>query len=294
MSRVVAAMSGAPDVGIDAPGRDPTLRGRVSVRNLNVAYPSGAGGPAVADFNLEIAPGEFVCLLGPSGCGKSTVLNTVAGLIRPSSGHVFIDDEEVDKPGADRGMVFQQPTLLPWKTVLDNVALGPQLNGHSGVEAERTARSFIGLVGLAGYEKYYPSQLSGGMQQRVGIIRALANYPRILLMDEPFSALDAQTRATMQEALLAIWAEFRTTVCFVTHDIEEAVFLGDRVVVMSAAPGRILDVMPVMLPRPRIPEMLFSERFTNVKRRCFELIRTEGAKGFHTQPGVADIIGMRR
>ncbi len=294
MSRVVAAMSGAPDVAVNAPGRDPPLRGRVSVRNLNVAYPGGVGGPAVADLNLEIAPGEFVCLLGPSGCGKSTVLNIVAGLIQPSSGQVLIDDDEVDKPGADRGMVFQQPTLLPWKTVLDNVALGPQLNGHSAVEAERTARSFLGLVGLADYAKHYPSQLSGGMQQRVGIIRALANYPRILLMDEPFSALDAQTRATMQEALLAIWAEFRTTVCFVTHDIEEAVFLGDRVVVMSAAPGRILDVMPVMLPRPRMPEMLFSERFTNVKRRCFELIRTEGSKGFHMQPGVADIIGMRR
>jgi NitT/TauT family transport system ATP-binding protein len=267
-------------VAIDPAERDPPLRGRISLRGLTVAYRGGIGGPAVADFNLEIAPGEFVCLLGPSGCGKSTVLNVIAGLIRPSSGSVLVDGDAVEKPGAERGMVFQQPTLLPWKTVLDNVALGPRLNGYSGIEAERTARSFLDLVGLAGYEKHYPSQLSGGMQQRVGIIRALANYPRVLLMDEPFSALDAQTRSTMQEALLGIWSEFRTTVVFVTHDIDEAVFLGDRVVTMSSAPGRILEAMPVLLPRPRVAEMQFDEAFIDVKRRCFELIRSEAIKGF--------------
>jgi ABC-type nitrate/sulfonate/bicarbonate transport system ATPase subunit len=294
MNVVAAVMRGPRETAPEPSGRDPPLRGRVSVRHLGVAYAGGIGGPAVADFSLEIEPGEFVCLLGPSGCGKSTVLNAVAGLIRASNGQVFVDGEKVEKPGAERGMVFQQPTLLPWKTVLDNVALGPLLNGHSADEAAQTARSFLALVGLAGYERQYPSQLSGGMQQRVGIVRALANYPRVLLMDEPFSALDAQTRATMHEALLAIWSEFRTTVLFVTHDIDEAVFLGDRVVVMSAAPGRILDVRPVKLPRPRQPEMLFSEPFTGVKRRCFELIRAEAAKGFHKQPGIADVIGARR
>jgi NitT/TauT family transport system ATP-binding protein len=294
MSGLVAAMSGSGQATPEAPGRDPSLRGRVSVRHLTMAYPGGTGAPAVSDFNLEIEPGEFLCLLGPSGCGKSTVLNAVAGLIRPAGGDVLVDGEVVEKPGAERGMVFQQPTLLPWKTVLDNVALGPLLNGHSSTSAEQTARSFLSLVGLTGYEKHYPSQLSGGMQQRVGIVRALANYPRVLLMDEPFSALDAQTRATMQEALLAIWSEFRTTVLFVTHDIDEAVFLGDRVVVMSAAPGRIIEMKPVMLPRPRQPEMMFSEPFTSVKRRCFDLIRAEGAKNFQERKGVSEVIGLRR
>ena len=178
--------------------------------------------------------------------------------------------------------------------MLDNVALGPLLNGHSSTGAEQTARSFLSLVGLAGYEKHYPSQLSGGMQQRVGIVRALANYPRVLLMDEPFSALDAQTAATMQEALLAIWAEFRTTVLFVTHDIDEAIFLADRVLVMSAAPGRIIDINPVKLPRPRQADMMFSEAFTSVKRRCFDLIRAEGAKGLSQRASVSDVIGARR
>jgi NitT/TauT family transport system ATP-binding protein len=290
----VVAMGGPRTTTPEKPGRAPSLRGRVSVRHLNIAYPGGTGAPAVTDIDLEIEPGEFLCLLGPSGCGKSTVLNAVAGLIRPSSGQILVDDVEIEKPGAERGMVFQQPTLLPWKTILDNVALGPLLNGHSSTAAEETARSFLSLVGLAGYEKHYPSQLSGGMQQRVGIVRALANYPRVLLMDEPFSALDAQTRATMQEALLAIWSEFRTTVLFVTHDIDEAVFLGDRVVVMSAGPGRILETRPVMLPRPRQPEMMFSEPFTSVKRRCFDLIRTEGAKGLQQRTGVAEVIGLRR
>jgi NitT/TauT family transport system ATP-binding protein len=294
MNVVAAIVRGPRKTTPEPTERDPPLRGRVSVRDVSVSYPGGAGGPAVAGFNLEIEPGEFVCLLGPSGCGKSTVLNAVAGLLPASSGGIFVDEEKVAKPGAERGMVFQQPTLLPWKTVIDNVALGPLLNGHSADEAAQTARSFLALVGLAGYERHYPSQLSGGMQQRVGIVRALANYPRVLLMDEPFSALDAQTRATMHEALLAIWSEFRTTVLFVTHDIDEAVFLGDRVVVMSAAPGRILDERRIMLPRPRQPEMQFSEAFTGVKRRCFELIRAEGAKGFRKQPGIAEVIGARR
>ena len=293
MSSAAAVRDHAESVA-DHAKRDPTPRGHVSIRHLQVAYAGGVGEAAVSDFSLEIEPGEFVCLLGPSGCGKSTVLNVVAGLIRQTSGHVLVDGVEVEKPGAERGMVFQQPALLPWKTILDNVALGPLLNGSSSIAAEQTARSFLSLVGLSAYEKHYPSQLSGGMQQRVGIVRALANYPRVLLMDEPFSALDAQTRSTMQEALLAIWSEFRTTVLFITHDIDEAIFLGDRVVAMSAAPGRIIESNRVALPRPRLPEMMFDPAFTSVKRRCFDLIRAEGAKAFATRSPVAEVIGLRR
>lgn len=256
------------------------MKGRISVRDLTVNY-GGASGPAVANVNLDIAPGEFVCVLGPSGCGKSTMLNVIAGFVTPSQGQALIDDELVTKPGADRGMVFQQPTLLPWKTILDNVALGPQLATRS--QAYDIGRTFLNLVGLLPYERHYPSQLSGGMQQRAGIARALANYPRVLLMDEPFGALDAQTRTMMQEALLRIWSEFRTTVLFITHDIEEAVFLADRVVVMSASPGRILDDIRVELARPRHADMMFSEEFTRVKRRCFDLIRGESLKAFERQ-----------
>jgi NitT/TauT family transport system ATP-binding protein len=267
-----------------APARPAPQRGRVLIEDLQVSF--GAGGDrreVIAGVDLAIEPGEFVCVLGPSGCGKSTLLNVVAGFVAPTRGAVAVDGESVREPGADRGVVFQQPTLFPWKTVLANVAFGPLMAGDSRPNAERTARTFIELVGLAAYEAHRPSQLSGGMQQRVGIARALANYPRVLLMDEPFGALDAQTRAMMQEALLTIWAEFETTVLFITHDIEEAIFLGDRVVVMSASPGRIVADLPVRLPRPRGPDTLFSDEFARLKRQCFELIRAESLKAFEQQ-----------
>ena len=273
----------APRLEAVAPTIGPA-RGHVAIEHLRVSF--GAGPQArtvVDDVSLEVRPGEFVCILGPSGCGKSTMLNAVAGFVPTGAGSIAVDGEPVGKPGADRGMVFQQPTLFPWKTVLANVAVGPLMAGRARAEAEATARRFIAMVGLAGFEAHHPAQLSGGMQQRVGIARALANYPRVLLMDEPFGALDAQTRAMMQEALLAIRAEFQTTVLFVTHDIDEAVFLGDRVVVMSASPGRLIADIPVGLPRPRASDIAFSAEFTRIKRQCFTLIRAESLRAFEQQ-----------
>jgi NitT/TauT family transport system ATP-binding protein len=262
-------------------------RGHIAIEHLSVGFGAGAQARRVVDdVSLEVLPGEFVCILGPSGCGKSTMLNAVAGFVPPDAGSITVDGEAVGKPGADRGMVFQQPTLFPWKTVLENITVGPLMAGQSRADAERTARRFIGVVGLGGFEKHHPAQLSGGMQQRVGIARALANYPRVLLMDEPFGALDAQTRAMMQEALLGIRAEFQTTVLFVTHDIDEAVFLGDRVVVMSASPGRLIADIAVGLPRPRTPDIAFSSEFTRIKKQCFTLIRAESLRAFEQQtPG---------
>jgi NitT/TauT family transport system ATP-binding protein len=258
--------------------------GHVVIDRLRISFGAGdQARPAIDALSLEVPPGEFVCILGPSGCGKSTVLNAIAGFMSPSSGSLTVDGDRIAKPGADRGMVFQQPTLFPWKTVLENIAFGPLMSGRAWADAESTARSFMGMVGLLGFEKHYPAQLSGGMQQRVGIARALANYPRVLLMDEPFGALDAQTRAMMQEALLGIWSAFHTTVLFVTHDIDEAVFLGDRVVVMSAGPGRVLADIRVALPRPRAPDIAFSPQFTRIKKQCFDLIRTESLRAFEQQ-----------
>src|SRR5690606_18386581 len=251
-------------------------RGHIRVQDVHIEFDhQGGKRAAVQDAHLDISPGEFVCLLGPSGCGKSTLLNAIAGFVKPTRGSVTVDGQAVVKPGQDRGMVFQQHSLLPWKTVRDNVAFGPLMAGASRREACSVARTFLALVGLAAFEDAYPSTLSGGMQQRVGIARALANYPSVLLMDEPFGALDAQTRIMMQENLLEIWREFRNTLVFVTHDIDEAVFLSDRIVVMSASPGRIIADIPVPLPRPRSQELLTSAEFIALKRQCLELIRQE-------------------
>ena len=258
--------------------------GRVSIRDLRIEFGEGPGARlAVEGFSLDIEAGSFVCVLGPSGCGKSTMLNAVAGFVRAAQGSVTIDSDLITKPGADRGMVFQQPTLFPWRTVLDNVAFGPSMTGYGRLQSEAIARRFLEMVGLSGHAAHYPSQLSGGMQQRVGIARALANEPRVLLMDEPFGALDAQTRSMMQEALLRIWSETGTTVIFVTHDIDEAIFLGDRVVVMSASPGRIIADIPVRLARPRDPEAVFEEAFVAAKKQCFEIIRAESLRAFRQQ-----------
>jgi NitT/TauT family transport system ATP-binding protein len=238
---------------------------------------------AVEETSIRIEPGEFVCILGPSGCGKSTLLNAVAGYVKPGGGCVRVDGERVTRPGPDRGMVFQQYSLFPWKTVKDNVAFGPLVAGQSYTEAEAIARTFLDMVGLLRFANRYPAELSGGMQQRVGIARALANYPRVLLMDEPFGALDAQTRLMMQENLLNIWSEFGTTVIFVTHDIDEAIFLADRVLIMSAGPGRIIADLTVDLPRPRLPEMTAEPGFAELKRRCGAFVRAESLKAFEQQ-----------
>jgi NitT/TauT family transport system ATP-binding protein len=247
------------------------------IQRLDVRFGSQ---PAVTDFSLQVEPGEFVCLLGPSGCGKSTVLNAVAGFIPASDGRIAVDGVPVTGPGPERGMVFQQHSLFPWKTVLDNVAFGPRMQGHSRAEANDLARQYLDLVGLGSSADRYPSTLSGGMQQRVGIARALVNHPSVLLMDEPFGALDAQTRAIMQESLLKLWSQIGNTVLFVTHDIDEALFLSDRVVVMSAAPGRVLLDLTIDLPRPRPEDVFALAAFADYKRQCLKLIRQESQRAF--------------
>jgi len=259
-------------------------KGRILIDKVAVTYGRGVHThAAVTQTSLEIAPGEFVCLLGPSGCGKSTLLNCVAGYVRPSQGRITVDGTAISRPGPDRGMVFQQYSLFPWKTVFDNIAFGPRLAGKGDAEATSIARTLLEMVGLSRFAKKYPGELSGGMQQRVGIARALANYPTVLLMDEPFGALDSQTRAMMQQNLLRIWHEFGTTVLFVTHDVDEALFLADRVLVMSASPGRIITDLAVPLARPRLPEIATEEAFIRLKRRCLEVISVESLRAFEQQ-----------
>jgi len=233
---------------------------------------------ALEPTDLSVGNNDFVTILGPSGCGKSTLLRIIAGLDRPSSGRVILDGEEITGPGADRGMVFQSYTLFPWLTVRDNIAYGLRERGVSQAERDRIANGFIDRVGLSGFENHWPKQLSGGMQQRTAIARALANDPKILLLDEPFGALDNQTRALMQEMLLGIWEREQKTVLFVTHDIEEAIFLGGRVVVMSARPGRIKAEIVVDLPHPRSYRIKTTPEFVSLKERLVEEIRTEALK----------------
>jgi ABC-type nitrate/sulfonate/bicarbonate transport system ATPase subunit len=230
---------------------------------------------ALQATDLQVAENDFVTILGPSGCGKSTLLRIVAGLDQPSSGVVTLDGQRIQGPGADRGMVFQSYTLFPWLTVRDNVCFGLRERGMPREQQLAVAQDFIRKVGLNGFEHHYPKQLSGGMQQRTAIARALANGPRILLMDEPFGALDHQTRELMQELLLGIWEEQRKTVLFVTHDIDEAVFMGSRVVVMSARPGRIKCDVTVPLQHPRNYAVKTSAPFVDLKAQLTEQIRVE-------------------
>jgi len=259
-------------------------KGRIKISDVSVTFGKGATAHrAVETTSIDIQAGEFVCILGPSGCGKSTLLNAIAGYTPPTTGSVLVDDVEVTGPGPDRGMVFQQYSLLPWKTVYENVAFGPQMAGASRMEAGSVANTFLGLVGLKKFGSRYPAELSGGMQQRVGIARALANYPSVLLMDEPFGALDAQTRLMMQESLLDIWRKFGTTVVFITHDVDEAVFLADRVLIMSAAPGRIIEDVKINLSRPRSPDMATSAEYLEARQFCLETIRAESRKAFAEQ-----------
>ena len=259
-------------------------QGHIHIDQVAITFGRGKSAHlAVKQTDIEIQPGEFVCILGPSGCGKSTLLNSIAGYVTPTSGRVVVDGEEIKEPGPDRGMVFQQYSLFPWKTVRENIAFGPHIRGASKQETSSTTETFLEMVGLAKFASRYPAELSGGMQQRVGIARALANYPRVLLMDEPFGALDSQTRHMMQESLLQIWEEFGTTVLFVTHDIDEAVFLADRVLVMSASPGSIIADLRIDLPRPRHADMIMDTQFLAFKRLCQDYIKAESVKAFEQQ-----------
>jgi ABC-type nitrate/sulfonate/bicarbonate transport system ATPase subunit len=248
----------------------------LSIRGVSRSFVSRHGETkALQATDLDVAENDFITILGPSGCGKSTLLRIVAGLDHPSSGEVLLDGRRIGGPGADRGMVFQSYTLFPWLNVLDNVCFGLRERGLPRARQVEIARSFIQKVGLAGFERHYPKQLSGGMQQRTALARALANGPRILLMDEPFGALDHQTRELMQELLLGIWEAQRKTVLFVTHDIDEAVFMGSRVVVMSARPGRIKLGREVPLPHPRHYSVKTSPAFAELKAELTEHVRAE-------------------
>ncbi|WP_395453618.1 ABC transporter ATP-binding protein (plasmid) [Azospirillum melinis] len=237
---------------------------------------------ALDDVSLRVAHDTFAVIVGPSGCGKSTLLRLVAGLETPTSGSMTLDGQPIDGPSADRGMVFQSYTLFPWLSVRENVMFGPKLKGLPKVECEDIADDLIRAVGLSGFERSFPKELSGGMRQRVALARALANDPRILLMDEPFGALDSQTRQLMQELLLEVWQARRKTVLFITHDIDEAIILGDTVHVMTARPGRIKRSMSIDIPRPRNLDALTSTEFMQFKREILHLMHDEAVLAART------------
>jgi NitT/TauT family transport system ATP-binding protein len=246
----------------------------MSIDGLTRTFPSSGATPTVALSNVsfEVRTREFISVIGPSGCGKSTLIRILAGLDYPTGGEVRLDGRAIRGPGADRGMVFQGYTLFPWLSVLGNVMFGLKMKGMTGRQAQRVAREWLERVGLGKFADHYPSQLSGGMKQRVAIARALANEPRILLMDEPFGALDAQTRSAMQAHLLEICARIDVTVLFITHDLDEAVYLSDRIVVLGAHPGRVLEVIDVPVVRPRSPEQFLTGHFLATRKRLEELI----------------------
>jgi NitT/TauT family transport system ATP-binding protein len=244
--------------------------GAVSIRRLTKAFSKDMGTiTALNDVSLEIRDKEFICLVGPSGCGKTTLLRIIAGLETATAGSVSIDGTEITGPDPKRGMVFQEYSLFPWRTVLDNVAFGLEMKGIAKAERYRTADRYLDMVGLAQFRTSYPFELSGGMRQRVAIARALANDPDVLLMDEPFGALDAQTRNRMQKELLSIWEQTQKTIVFVTHSVDEAVYLSDRIIVLTGRPGSIREIIDLPWPRPRDRT---STDFAEVRRMVLQMI----------------------
>jgi NitT/TauT family transport system ATP-binding protein len=252
--------------------------GEIRIEGVDVRFKAQRGSGEVAalrGIELSIAPGEFVCLLGPSGCGKSTLLNAVAGFVAPTTGRVLVDGAPVKGPGPDRGMVFQEYALFPWMTVAQNVAFGLQIQRRPKAEIDARVEALLALLRLADFRGRYPKDLSGGMRQRVAIARVLALDSPILLMDEPFGALDALTRRSLQDELLKLWAEVQKTIVFVTHSIEESIYLADRIVVMTYRPGTVKRVLRVELPRPRDPS---TEAFNALKREIGRLVTEEQAR----------------
>ena len=247
----------------------------LEVKELGRCFDSDQGRVAALDnISFRAHRREFLCVIGPSGCGKSTLIRILAGLDSPTSGEMLLDGEPARGPCPDRGMVFQGYTLFPWRTVLQNVMFGPEMGGASRASAEEQAREWVEIVGLGRFMHAYPHQLSGGMKQRVAIARALANKPRILFMDEPFAALDAQTRAQMQSYLIQLWKSIDITIVFVTHDLEEAVYLADRILVLGAHPGRVREIVEVPVPRPRSRDQLVHPLFIATKKHLEALIHT--------------------
>ncbi len=266
--------------GIDRQGNLVT-NAKIKFENIEYTYtpPNGRAVRALERLNLDIATDEFVVIVGPSGCGKSTLLYLLGGFLPLEQGEILVDGRKVTKPGPDRGIVFQHFALFPWKTVRQNVLYGLERKKKmSASQRQELAQKYIDLVKLTGFEDSWPAQLSGGMKQRVAIARTLATDPDVLLMDEPFGALDAQTRGILQEELLAIWGSRRKTVLFVTHDVNEAVLLADRVVVMSARPGRIKSTIKINLPRPRTPEVTRSTQFVDHCQEIWDLVHEEAVK----------------
>ncbi|MDX2373365.1 ABC transporter ATP-binding protein [Psychrobacter sp. PP-21] len=245
----------------------------LQVDQLTQSFDQGGSQKVILkDVSLKIYEREFVCVIGPSGCGKSTLGRIVAGLDAYPSGEVVVDKEKVKGPSASRGMVFQGYTLFPWKTVKENVMFGPIMGGRSKSSAERSAREWLDVVGLTKYENHYPHQLSGGMKQRVAIARALVNEPKVLIMDEPFGALDPYTRQKMQKHLLDLWRNIDITIVFITHDMDEAVLLSDRIVVLKANPGEVQEIIEVPLARPRSPDIVTDSRFLQLKARINSIV----------------------
>jgi len=249
---------------------------KLTLRNIGMVYSQrGQRFAALRDVSLEVQAGEFISLVGASGCGKTTLLRIVDGLVPPSRGEVLVNGKVVTKPGPDRGFVFQQDALFPWRTVLDNIVFGLEVQGKAKREARQRADALVRLVGLGGFEQHFPHELSGGMRQRANLARALTIDPDILLMDEPFAALDAQTREIMQSELLRIWRSNRKTVLFVTHQIDEAVYLADRVVVMTSRPGQIKAVLDVNIPRPRDLSVKRTPEFLELVDAIWKMIEEE-------------------
>jgi NitT/TauT family transport system ATP-binding protein len=246
-------------------------------RNVNLTFRPPNRGPvrALHGFDIDVSEGEFLSIVGPSGCGKSTFLNVLLGLLKPDSGELRMRGKAIGGPGSDRAMVFQEFGLLPWRTVQNNIELGLELKGLPPARRHGISQRLIEVVGLSGFESHYPHELSGGMKQRVGLARALATDPDVLLMDEPFAALDAQTRDLMQVELLRIWQEAKKTVLFVTHQIDEAIYLSDRVMVMTKRPGHAKRIFAINLPRPRDYEMRVTPEFNDLKLEIWHTLRDE-------------------
>ncbi len=251
---------------------------------------AGAVVEALREVSFGVEEGQFVCVVGPSGCGKTTLLNILAGLETQDAGRVWLDGEEIVGPDASKGMIFQDYALFPWRTVLKNIEFGPELRGQAAYERAALAQRYARLVGLEGFEHSYPHELSGGMRQRVAIARALANDPRLLLMDEPFGALDAQTRKMMQGELLRIWEQARKTIVFVTHSVIEAVYLADRVVVLTARPGQVKGIVDVPIPRPRSYR---EGEYLRVRERVLDLVDEEVQKAFAGDGALAGVAGAQ-
>lgn len=251
---------------------------KIEVREVGKVFfdpAKGAETVALEKTTFQIRDQEIISLLGPSGCGKTTIINIIAGFEGPSRGQVILRGKEVSQPGRDRGVIFQEESLFPWLAVEDNISFGLRMMGRDPKEYREAVRRLIGLVGLTGFEGHYPHELSGGMKQRVAIARVLVNEPEVLLMDEPFGSLDSQTRVKMQQLLLKVWEQLKPTILFVTHDVDEAIYLGDRILVMTARPGRIKADIRVPIGRPRAYEIVTSEEYVEIKRKVLKLMEEE-------------------